>query len=78
MGEMEYNHLLGKCRDAHRAKTNDGMSTSEKLAVAIVLNRLEWLAKMDYSLAEAFDRVGPTWWPLLLRAQRQIEADNSD
>ena len=74
----ELRHLVGKALDVKRGghDTWSVQSTGEKLAVAVVLNKAEWLAEMDYTLAEAFDRIGPTWWPLLLDAQRQL--DNGD
>ena len=71
----EYKHLLTKCRDVRHADGPGALSTGEALAAAIVLNKPEWIAEMRYTLAEAFDRIGPEWWPLLLRAQREIDAE---
>ena len=74
----ELRHLVGKGLDAKRGghAAWSVQSTGEKLAVAVVLDKAEWLAEMDYTLAEAFDRIGPIWWSLLLDAQRQL--DNGD
>ena len=72
----ELRHLVGKSLDADRGGHDAwrAQSTGEKLAVAVVLNKPEWLAEMDYTLAEAFDRIGPSWWPLLIDAQRALAA----
>lgn len=37
------------------------LSTGERIAVALVLDRAEWLAEMGYSLLDAVDRLGPVW-----------------
>ena len=59
MSESEYEHLLTKCRDAKHADHYGVISTGERVAAAVVLNRADWLKEMDYTLAEAFDRIGP-------------------
>lgn len=67
----ELEHILAKSRDAK----NGGfgvLSTGEKLAAALVLNRADWLADVDYTLAEAIDRVGPTWLALIPEAARLL------
>lgn len=63
MNQAEFAHLLGKARDAKRGGRDawSVMSTGEKVAVALVLNHPDWLAAMDYTLAEAIDRTGPEW-----------------
>jgi hypothetical protein len=74
MSDPEYRHLLAKARDA-KAGGRDAwamQSTGEKLAVALVLNRPDWIASMDYTLAEAIERVGAEWLPLIPRAERQL------
>ena len=47
-------------------------STGEKVAVALVLNRADWLASMDYTLAEAIERTGMEWLALVPRAEREL------
>ena len=47
-------------------------STGEKLASALVLNRPDWIASMDYTLAEAIDRVGAQWLALIPTAARTL------
>jgi hypothetical protein len=72
----EFNHLLSKSRDAkkHGQDAWACQSTGEKLAVALVLNRPDWLASMRYTIGEALDRVGDEWVtiiPLVERTLRQ-------
>ncbi len=82
MSDAEFRHLLGKARDAEAG--GDGawsvQSTGEKLAVALVLNRFDWLQKMDYTMAEALDRVGAEWIGMIPAVARVIrdtrEADD--
>lgn len=69
MGNTEYQHLFAKAQDVKRAGKAawQVQSTGEKLAVAIVLNKPEWIKEMDYTLAEAVDRAaGGEWTPALL------------
>lgn len=73
--QTEFKHLLGKARDAARGGRDAWavQSTGERVAVALVLNRADWLASMGYTLAEAIDRTGPEWLalvPLIERALR--------
>ncbi len=53
-------------------------STGEKLASALVLNRPDWIAEMNYTLAEAIDRLEPEWLALIPTAERTLrdEADS--
>lgn len=59
----ELNHFLSKARDAKIGGRDAWavMSTGEKVAVALVLNRADWLASIDYTLAEAIERTGSEW-----------------
>ncbi|VTU42892.1 MULTISPECIES: hypothetical protein [unclassified Variovorax] len=71
----ELRHLLARARDAarggHAAWTVQ--STGEKVAVALVLNRADWLAEFDYTLAEAIKRTGPEWLQLIPTVERLLE-----
>jgi hypothetical protein len=73
----ELNHLTRKCLDAklggYRAWAV--MSTGEKAAVALVLNRPDWLAKMGFTIVDAIDRAGPQWVPLLKIVAQYITYD---
>ena len=52
-----YEHLLRKSHDAKRGGHDAWavQSTGEKLAVALVLNRADWLEEMQYTIAEAIE-----------------------
>lgn len=69
-----YEHLLRKSRDAKRGGHDAWavQSTGEKVAVALVLNRADWLAEMQYTMAEAIERSGPEWVAVVPRIARQL------
>jgi hypothetical protein len=69
-----YEHLLHKARDAKRGGHDAWavQSTGEKVAVALVLNRSEWLAEYGYTIAEAIDRAGPDWVEMIPQIARQL------
>lgn len=69
-------HIVAKSR--HAAAGGFGvLSTGEKLAAALVLNRPDWLARMDYTLAEAIERLGVDWLALIPQASKQL-ADEAE
>ena len=72
--ESEYRRFLQKVRDAYHGGEDawSVQSTGEKLAVALALNRQDWLARMGYTMAEAIDRVGEVWSGFLARAAREV------
>lgn len=74
MADADFDHLLGKARDV--AQRGDEawwvQSTGERLAVALVLNRPDLIAAMDYTLAEALERVGPQWLALVPSVARAL------
>ena len=69
-----YEHLLRKSQDAKRGGREAWavQSTGERVAVALVLNRADWLAELDYSIAEAIERSGPEWIAFIPQVARQI------
>ncbi|MDH4908286.1 hypothetical protein ACWA5G_09980 [Xanthomonas axonopodis pv. ricini] len=67
-------HIIGKSRDAERGGFGS-LSTGEKLAAALALNRFDWLVQMDYSIAQAIERIGPSWAALIPDAAKQLECD---
>ena len=69
-----YEHLLRKARDAKRGDYSawSAQSTGEKVAVALVLNRADWLAECGYSISEAIDRAGQTWVEMIPQVARQL------
>lgn len=76
MGEQNrrYQHLLSKARNAKRGGHDAWtvQSTGEKVAVALVLNRADWLAECDYTIAEAIDRAGQEWVTVIPQIARQL------
>lgn len=78
MSEQAYLHLLGKARDA-KIGGHDAwsvQSTGEKVAVALVLNRADWLTEMDYTIVEAIDRAGDEWVALMPRVARALASED--
>lgn len=69
MSAHDLDHILATCRAARNGHFNV-LSTGEKLAAALVLNRPDWLAQMDYTMAEAIHRVGASWLELIPQAER--------
>lgn len=69
-----YNHLLNKARSAKRGGHNAWavQSTGEKVAVALVLNRADWLAEYDYTIPEAIEHAGQEWVAMIPQAARQL------
>ena len=67
-------HLLRKCRDAKQGGHEAWavQSTGEKVAVALVLNRADWLAEIGYTLPEAIERGGEEWIALIPQIARQL------
>ncbi len=52
-------------------------STGEKLAVALILNRADWLAEMRYTIPEAIERVGAAWMAAVPRIERMLRDEGS-
>jgi hypothetical protein len=69
-----YDHLLRKTRSAMRGGHDAWavQSTGEKVAVALVLNRADWLAEFDYTIAEAIERAGQEWTSMIPQIARQL------
>ena len=69
-----YNHLLNKARNAKRGGHDAWavQSTGEKVAVALVLNRADWLGEYGYTLAEAIERAGQEWVAVIPQIARQL------
>ena len=73
----QYEHLLRKAREAKRGGHDFWavQSTGEKVAVAIVLNRSDWLTEMDYTIAEAIGRTGKEWVAFIPQIARQLSEE---
>ena len=57
------------------AVRNDGpgpLSIGEALTAALVLNRHDWLIEMDYTIAQALDRIDEDTIPHLADAARSV------
>jgi hypothetical protein len=69
-----YQHLLRKSLDAKRGGHGAWTvhPTGERVAVALVLSRADWLAEIDYSIAEAMERAGPEWVAIIPQVARQL------
>ena len=69
-----YEHLVRKARDAKRGGHDAWavQSTGEKVGVALVLNRADWLAEMQYTLPEAIHRSGQDWVSVIPQVARQV------
>ncbi len=74
MRNSEYSRLIGKARDVkHGGRESWGvLSTGEKVAVALVLNRADWLTDFGYTIAEAIDRTGTEWVALIPKVAREL------
>jgi len=46
-------------------------STGERLAVALVLDRKDWLEEWRYTMLDAVDRLGTEWFRAALAVQRR-------
>jgi len=68
----DLHHIVTKARDAKRGGFSV-LSTGEKLAAALTLNRFDWLTQMGYTIAEAIERIGPSWTALIPDAAKQLE-----
>ena len=45
---------------------------SERLAIALVLNRADWLEDLGYTIADAIELVGKEWVSVIPRVAHQI------
>jgi hypothetical protein len=70
-------HLFRKAREAMLGGRDAWavQSTGEKVAVALVLNRADWLAELGYTIAEAIDRAGHDWVAAIPAIARLLAAE---
>ena len=73
-----YEHLLRKSRDAKCAGHDAWrvQSTGEKVAVALVLNRADWLAEIEYTISKAIERSGTEWVAIIPQVSRQLAEED--
>jgi len=74
MNDSEFRHLYRKAIDALSGglKVWNCFTVQEQCAVAIVLNRADWLDLIGYTLVEAIERAGPVWVSLMPRVVRSL------
>jgi hypothetical protein len=77
--DNRYEHLLRKSRDAKRGGHDAWavQSTNEKVAVALVLNRGDWLEEIQYTIAEAIERSGQEWVSIIPQVARQLAEEEA-
>ena len=77
--DNRYEHLLRKSRDAKRGGHDAWavQSTGEKVAVALVLNRGDWLEEILYTIAEAIERSGQEWVSIIPQVARQLAEEKA-
>ena len=70
----QYQHLFRKSLDAKRGghAAWSVQSTGERVAVALVLNRADWLGEHGYTIAEAIERTGPEWVEMIPQIASQL------
>lgn len=75
MDTPEYKHFLGKAREAKQGWHSAWcvQSTGEKVAVALAMNRADWLAEEGYTIAEAIERIGETWVSLIPKVAKNLD-----
>lgn len=54
---MNLDRVIQVALQAKRMGETGPLSTGEALTAALVLNRHDWLAEMDYTIAQALDRI---------------------
>ena len=74
-----YNHLLNKARQVTRFGRCAWavQSTGVQVAVALVLNRADWLEEQGYTIAEAIERTGQEWVAMIPRIARQLAEEET-
>lgn len=69
---MDFEGVVRVARFAKRNKGTGPLSTGESLTAALVLNRHDWLKKMDYTIAQALDRIDANTIQHLRDAERLL------
>lgn len=73
---MNLNRVINVALFAKRRGDTGPLSTGEALTAALVLNRHDWLKEMDYTIAQALDRIDQdTILHLADAARRVAEVD---
>lgn len=72
---MELNRIVEIARFMKKNKGPGPLSMGEALTGALVLNRHDWLKKMDYTIAQALDRIDTDTVQHLAYAERIISGE---
>ncbi|WP_031421335.1 hypothetical protein [Xanthomonas euvesicatoria] len=72
---MNLQRTIEVARAAARMGGPGPLSTGEALTAALVLNRADWLAAMDYTIAEALDRIDSDTVQHLRDAERALRQE---
>ncbi|MCC4603951.1 hypothetical protein [Xanthomonas campestris] len=72
---MNLQRTIEIARAAARMGGPGPLSTGEALTAALVLNRADWLAEMDYTIAQALDRIDPDTVQHLREAERVLRSE---
>ncbi|CAD0325737.1 MULTISPECIES: hypothetical protein [Xanthomonas] len=72
---MNLQRTIEVARAAARMGEPGPLSTGEALTAALVLNRADWLAEMDYTIAEALDRIDSDTVQHLRDAERALRRE---
>ncbi|MCC4613290.1 hypothetical protein LL963_14505 [Xanthomonas campestris pv. esculenti] len=72
---MNLQRTIEVARAAARIEGPGPLSTGEALTAALVLNRADWLAEMDYTIAEALDRIDSDTVRQLREAERVLRRE---
>ncbi|MCF5953847.1 hypothetical protein GGR60_002908 [Xanthomonas arboricola] len=72
---MNLERTIEIARAAARMGGPGPLSTGEALTAALVLNRADWLAEMDYTIAEALDRIDADTVQHLRDAERVLRQE---
>jgi len=79
MSEAVFRELFAKAR-AVKAGGRDAfgvLSTGEQLAVALVLDRADWITECGYTLVDAIQRIGPVWLAELPYVAEALKEDHA-
>lgn len=69
---MNLDRVIDVALYAKRRGNTGPLSTGEALTAALVLNRHDWLKEMDYTIAQALDRIDEDTIPHLADAARGV------
>ncbi|MCL1523201.1 hypothetical protein [Xanthomonas nasturtii] len=72
---MNLQRTIEVARAAARMGEPGPLSTGEALTAALVLNRADWLAEMDYTIAQALDRIDSDTVQHLRDAERVLRRE---